>query len=167
MAEQAPPQGQGQGLGMFRDWLFGQSPEGFKGTGGFKGPQLRRLDALNQLMASMQGSTEAGEAAKRDVGTWETGAQGKAKQGAVSRGLFNTTVLDATERGIGSDAQRMRTDIDLGVQDRLNAIRQAMANVLVGGKQGSMLPDKPGFGDFFKQGLGESLGKLPGRLLFG
>lgn len=158
MAEQAPP----QSLGMWRDWLFGKAPEGFKGTTGFKGGQLAKMDALNQLMMSMQGAGEAGNLAKLDVGKWETGAKGSANQSAINRGLFNTTVLDSTQRGIGSDAQRMRSDIDIGVQDRINAIRQAMASVLTNRPYGALPLDKPGFGDFFKQGLGSSLGNFLG-----
>lgn len=140
-----------QNLGAWRDFLFGQPPPGFKGATGFKGGQLRRLDALNQLLMSMEGVGAAGERAKRDVGTWETSAQGKASQGAVNRGLFNTTVLDATRRGISSDAQRMRGDISLGMQDRINAIRQMMANVLTGGNYGSAPIQNPDTSNFWNK----------------
>lgn len=152
---------------FWQEYLYGRMPEGFKGTTGFKGGQLRKLDAINAIMESLGEADKFGQTARQDIQSWESAAGGKAKQGAVNRGLFNTSVLDATNRGISSDAQRMRMGVDESILDRKAQLRAAIASILTGGKYGSAPPSSPGFSDYFKAGLGQSLGQLPGRLLFG
>lgn len=149
-------------MSYYRDFLFGKTPEGFKGTPGFKGGQLRRLDALGQLEKAIEGTSELGPAGEQQIADWTKTATAQAQQNAARRGLSNSSILGSTETGISAHAERARLALKESIQDRINQLRGAMADVFTRGSFGSAPVQSGGFS--FGGLLGGALGSFLGPI---
>lgn len=144
---------------FFRDYLFGQQPEGFKGTKGFKGAQLRRLDAMNQIFQAIEGTKGLGASGEQQIQDFTKTATAQARQNAATRGLTNSTILGSAETGVNAHANKARLALQESLQDRINQLRTSLAGVYAGNFGGSAPPPSSGgIGGLIGLGLGSFLG---------
>lgn len=95
----------------------------------------RLMQSMSQLQSQIGGTYGQAQAALEGVGTSarqrvaDTTAQSLASsdQGLISRGLGNTTIVDAAHRGIRSDAERANQAIDEQVSTQKAGLLQNRA----------------------------------------
>lgn len=129
---------------FFRNYLFGQSPKGFEGTAGFKGGQLRRLDAANQIYRAIQGTEQLGPAGESQITDWMKQATAQVQQDRVSGGLTNSTILRSNKIGIEAAGEKAKLALRESIQDRINSLRLNLADIFTKGSFGRAPPQSSG-----------------------
>lgn len=84
--------------------------------------------AQGYISQALANSNKIGQAARTRVGQNLQNAQGSTTQSAVSRGIGNTTILDALQRGNSKDAENANQQIDEQIADRASNLNLQQAN---------------------------------------
>jgi hypothetical protein len=116
---------------------------------------LRYQQGLGINSAMQANAGKYGQTALQNIGNWSTQAQSAGQQGLVSRGLGNTTILNAMNQGVGAQATQQK-----------NAVAESQAmmqNSILGNRQqwiGSRT-DQPAMSPY-QGGIADSMGQMAG-----
>jgi hypothetical protein len=93
--------------------IYGETLQGYQtALSGLQGQQAGINAGYNQLQANVLSGLEGSSAsASQEVADRYTAMSGKATQDMISRGLGNTTIQSAVQRGIGLDESKAQTDV--------------------------------------------------------
>jgi hypothetical protein len=119
-------------LGIYQN--LGQQQLGMMGTAIGQGQAAKQAitQGYGNAIAKVAG---AGQSAKSDVLANQTGQLAGAQQSLVSRGLGNTTTLDAAGRGIHYDTNRSLAAIDEAIGQMRAGLEVGRGQALAGAEQ--------------------------------
>jgi hypothetical protein len=93
--------------------IYGETLQGYQtALSGLQGKQSAISDGYNQLQANvLAGLSGASNAESQEIADRYTALSGRSTQDMISRGLGNTTVQNAVQRGITLDESKAQTDL--------------------------------------------------------
>lgn len=118
---------------------------------------LEGLGGIDRAISETQQGLPSGYA---QIEQGEQRAKANVAQNTASRGLANTTVVDAMNRGVESDSSNARVSLEDMVRQRIASLRMARANFGMGTPAYGNPPQSRGniFGNAFASALGNTLG---------